>query len=195
MKINELKGDYIHTYTGKHFYALDPRPDQICLEDIAHALSNTCRFGGMGNFYSVAQHCVIMSYLVSEENALWGLLHDSSEAYIGDMPKPFKRMMPEYQGIEAGIMKAVCEKFMLDPEEPHEVKSIDSRIVVSEAKLIFKDAPDWTNDNDPIDISDYLTSFWRPDHAKIRFLLRYDELVSGNKSQRYKYLNKLRRGF
>ncbi len=88
------KGDYIATYTGKQFYPLDPRPEDVCLEDIAHSLSNLCRFTGhtdTDRFYSVAQHSVICSTIVAPEAALLALLHDAAEAYLGDISRPLKR--------------------------------------------------------------------------------------------------------
>ena len=79
------------TYTGKEFYPLDPNPADIDIKDIAHALSNCCRFAGhIKSFYSVAQHSVIVSELCEPENALAGLLHDASEAYLSDIARPVK---------------------------------------------------------------------------------------------------------
>ena len=86
------KGDWIQTFTGRAFYVLDPRPEDVDIEDIAHALSMQCRFAGhCREFYSVAQHSVTASWLVPPEDALWGLLHDAAEAYVVDLPRPIKR--------------------------------------------------------------------------------------------------------
>jgi len=92
------------TASGKRFWPLDPRPEDICIEDIAHALSHICRFGGhVREPYSVAQHSVIVSMIVKPENALYGLLHDAAEAYAGDMVRPLKRGMPAYRSIESAV--------------------------------------------------------------------------------------------
>lgn len=84
----------IQTFTGKKFWPLAPRVEDICIEDIAHALSLKCRFGGHCKvFYSVAQHCVLVSELLepsTESTLLWGLLHDAAEAYLPDFPTPIK---------------------------------------------------------------------------------------------------------
>src|SRR5438128_12538670 len=84
-----LRGDWMQTYTGRAFYPLDPRLDDICIEDIAHALSMLCRYGGQcQEFYSVAEHSVLMSYAVNPQHALWALLHDATESYMGDLIRP-----------------------------------------------------------------------------------------------------------
>src|SRR5271165_7548492 len=86
------KGDWIQTYTGRVMYPLDPRPEEINIIDIAHALSNLCRFTGhVRTFYSVAEHSVRVSQHCDPKDALWGLLHDASEAYLADMSRPMKR--------------------------------------------------------------------------------------------------------
>ena len=81
--MSERRGDWIQTYLGIQFWPLDPRPEEVMLFDIAHSLSNMCRFTGhCREFYSVAQHSVIVSQNVPREDAAWGLLHDASEAYM-----------------------------------------------------------------------------------------------------------------
>src|SRR5690242_11754504 len=86
------RGDWMQTYTGRRFWPLDPRVDDIDIGDIAHHLSLVCRFAGAcREFYSVAQHCVGVSYVCDPKDALWGLLHDAAEAYVGDMVRPLKR--------------------------------------------------------------------------------------------------------
>src|ERR1700724_2684254 len=85
-----LDGGWQQTFTGRRFYPLSPRVEDVCIEDIAHALSNICRYGGhCREFYSVAQHCNMVSDWMPEFK-LEGLLHDSPEAYIGDMVRPVK---------------------------------------------------------------------------------------------------------
>ncbi len=85
----------IVTYTGKVFDLLNPTPDKVCIEDIAHSLAYQCRYTGhTREFYSVAQHCVLMA----ENPDLPGdpmakLMHDAAEAYIGDIARPWKHLL------------------------------------------------------------------------------------------------------
>jgi len=143
------KGDWCQTFTGLQFWPLDPRPEEICIEDIAHALALTCRFNGHCRcFYSVAQH----SYLVSQECGvldpdwspivqLWGLLHDAAEAYIGDMVRPLKRDMPAFKDAERAIMRAVCTRFDLPMDEPAIVKHADNILLATEARDLMGAPP------------------------------------------------------
>src|SRR5208282_6622849 len=86
---------WIRTFSGGRFYVLEPRVEDVRIEDIAHALSMQCRFTGhVREFYSVAEHSVWVSRYSHREDALWGLLHDASESYIGDMSTPLK-LQPE----------------------------------------------------------------------------------------------------
>lgn len=89
---------HIRTFTDKKFYFLDIRPEHICIEDIAHSLSNICRYGGhCKQFYSVAEHSIACcDRMGNGEDAsvrLWALLHDAAEAYIGDICKPLKTLL------------------------------------------------------------------------------------------------------
>lgn len=105
---------YIQTLSGKHFNYLDIQHDDIVIEDIATALSHLCRFAGhLPEFYSVGQHSVLTSHLVPQEFALEALLHDAAEAYLQDIPSPLKRLLPDYQVIEARVDAAIRQKFGL----------------------------------------------------------------------------------
>lgn len=133
-----MDDQYIITASGKRFYLNDPKPEQVCIEDIAHALSVMPRFAGhTKQFYSVAQHCVEVSKLVERMTvsacrgdaltgmvdarktevrvshaALRGLLHDAHEAYVGDMSTPLKSMLPAYKEIEGKAESAVFMAFL-----------------------------------------------------------------------------------
>lgn len=105
----------IRTFTGNWINVFDPKEDQINIEDIAHALSNLCRYGGHTRcFYSVAQHSVHCAELLrntSIQLQFDALMHDSSEAYLMDFPRPIKLKMAEYKIIEDGLMKVIAKKF------------------------------------------------------------------------------------
>ncbi len=116
------KGDWIQTYTGVEFYPFDPRPEEIRIEDIAHALSMQCRYSGhVRRFYSVAEHSIRVAELVPAEWRLWALLHDTSEAYLVDLPRPVKRYSEIgtlYREAESALMMAICERFGLTWQDP-----------------------------------------------------------------------------
>ena len=120
----------IKTYSGIYFDIENPTVDMINIEDIACALSKICRFTGqVGKFYSVCEHSYIVSDLVDKKYELHGLLHDASEAYLGDLSTPLKSLLPAYKKLEKRTMEVIGEKFGLDfydTEAYNEVKRVDS---------------------------------------------------------------------
>jgi 5'-deoxynucleotidase YfbR-like HD superfamily hydrolase len=117
---------------------LDPRPEEVHLEDIAHALSHLCRFGGhTKKFYSVAQHCVLASEgMPMPEFKAWALMHDATEAYCGDLIKPIKNLPKAqwYKVLEKGIMRAICKRFGLGYPEPEAVVYMDLVMLATERR-------------------------------------------------------------
>ena len=124
--MSERRGNWMQTAGGRAFFPLDPRPEDVHIEDIAHALSFVCRFGGhCSKFYSVAEHCVRVSLAVaaaggSRAEALAALLHDAAEAYVGDMVWPLKQAaaLAEYKAIEHGVERAIAARFGVAFEWP-----------------------------------------------------------------------------
>ena len=145
--IDVNKDAWIQTYTGKKFYPQNPVFDSICIEDIAHSLSQQCRFTGHTVcHYSVAQHCVLVSYFCNPENALQGLLHDASEAYLVDVASPIKRLpeMAGYRALEKKVQNAIYRKFELPEEEFKDVKRADLIMLSIESQsFILPLHPDW----------------------------------------------------
>ena len=134
-QIEERYGNSLITYTGINFWPFDARVEEITIEDIAQSLSMQCRFNGhIKNFYSVAEHSVRVSNACSAENALWGLLHDASEAYLGDVPTPIKRLLPDYVKYEDALQKVIAKKFNLTEIEPAEVKQMDRVLLSTEMR-------------------------------------------------------------
>lgn len=116
----------IRTFTGKVFDLKILDPDSICIEDIAHALSQTARFAGhLPEMYNVAQHSILVSSKCDRKHKLAALLHDASEAYLGDMPSPFKKMMPEYKILEDKLMRVIAEKFGFEYPLNPQIKQFD----------------------------------------------------------------------
>lgn len=150
------KGNWIQTYTGRQFWPLDPRPEELCLEDIAHALSNQCRFSGHTNtFYSVAQHSANVAEYLKDTTKMfqqWGLMHDASEAYLVDVPRPIKQLLPEYVRAEEILQEVVARRFDLPIIIPNSVRDADDVMLASEKKFLLKPAPaPWDELPDPID--------------------------------------------
>lgn len=172
-----LRGDWMQLYSGKRFYPMDPRPEDIDPRDIAHALSLLCRYGGhIHRFYSVAEHCVLMSRIVAPEHALAALLHDATEAYVVDVPRPLKRYLADYQAVEATVWAAVCDHFGLDTELPPEVKDADTRILLNETALLMPGTADWAvaMGVEPLDV---IVTGWEPYLAEAEYWRRLIELM------------------
>lgn len=169
-------GDWMQTYTGRQFWPIDPRPEEIHIEDIAHALSMMCRYNGhCRTFYSVAEHSVLVSEHVPKEHALWALLHDASEAYIADIVRPAKRFIAGYHEAETRIMNAVCERFGLQPTMPTEVKRVDNAILADESAALLGPVPsDWGLSEPPLGVDIIGFSPW---DAETLFINRYHEIV------------------
>jgi 5'-nucleotidase len=176
-ELNVDKDAWIQTYTGKAFYPQNPTPESIDIIDIAHALSQQCRFTGhTSSFYSTAQHSVLVSYLCNEENKLYGLIHDGSEAFTGDLAAPTKRIseMTGFRQIEKKIQQAICKKFGLPIEEPKDVKRADLMMLSIESNsFMMPQHKDWKL---PINIPSLRIDPLSPKDAEELFLKRFDEL-------------------
>lgn len=129
--------NYIRTYSGGRFYTT-PTVDQVKLMDIAVPLSRAPRFAGHSRFgYSVAAHSIHVSLMVPPAYQLQALFHDASEAYLADIPTPFKALMPDYKILEGGIMSAIAHRFNFDwPIDPI-VKQADAAALWIERQNLF----------------------------------------------------------
>ena len=176
----ERIGDWIQTYTGKKFYPLDPRPEEICIEDIAHSLSLQCRFAGHCRFfYSVGQHSLLVSRSVSTENAMWGLLHDAAEAYLVDLPRPIKKYSELgriYMQVETKLEEVIARRFGLPLDIPSEVKYADQRAVMTEKRDLMRPC-EWEKDNH-LDPFESRIVPWPPGTAESQFIREYDKLFT-----------------
>jgi uncharacterized protein len=173
-----LRGDWMQTHTRRRFYPMDPRPEDIDSEDIAHALSLLCRYGGhIDRFYSVAEHCVLMSQMVAPENALHALLHDATEAYVVDVPRPLKRYLADYRMIEDKVWQAIAVHFNVDPVLPAEVHEADSRILLSETAVLMPGVGVWASLQGLTALPVHISG-WTPMRAKVEYLARLAELTA-----------------
>jgi uncharacterized protein len=176
-------GPYLQTVSGRWVNPFDPDRDQLDAGDIARALANQCRFGGHSRvFYSVAQHSVIVSQLVEQrggdtEDAFAALMHDATEAYLGDMPHPIKHRSPlgaAFKAAEVTLEQAIRDRFRIKPDVP-EVKRADRALLATERRAFSAETWHWPELEgvEPIDLE--LTA-WSPDDAAQAFAERYAEL-------------------
>lgn len=173
---------WIQTFTGRQFFPSAPRPEDVDVADIAHALSLQCRFNGhCAAFYSVAEHCVRVSRLLSElypgrrDLALWGLLHDAAEAYVADLPRPVKAMMPGFREMEDRVLRVVVARYGLPWPMPAEVCEADDALLVTECRDLMGPCPaPWETDAEPLPTKIEPAD---PKEAERMFLGRFGELV------------------
>lgn len=182
---------WIETWSGGMLCLNDPKVEQIRLDDIAQGLSNTCRFAGQcSRFYSVAEHSV----LVMRELSTWAkehmdcsqrrslliaaLLHDASEAYIGDVTRPLKQMLPKYMAIEQRLQKTICDRFgipALSPDEFGVIKRTDNALLRRESlTLMVSGGRDWEFGDTPVAVNQLL--FLTPNEAFDEFKLECNKL-------------------
>lgn len=176
----ERRGNWMQTFTGRQFWPLDPRPDEVEIEDIAHALANACRFAGhCERFYSVAEHSVLVSLVVPPHLAKAALLHDASEAYVVDIPRPLKPYLQGYKEIEERVQRTIHRAFgiwALTRNEQQVLKDADNAVLLAEADQIMKPHPaPWSV---PGPVARVWVSGWAPGVARHRFLQRWDEVCT-----------------
>ena len=168
--MEERKGNWFQTFTGKIFYTLDPREEEIDIRDIAHPLSLSCRFQGhCYYFYSIGEHCIrtkmiAMALLMKKgadtleinpaEVAFWSLFHDAAESYIGNMNAPLKADMKQYKEIEEGLLTVIGKKYGFHYPMSKQVAEIvhkaDKIMLATELRDILAKAPQpWDNDEQP----------------------------------------------
>lgn len=175
---------YIQTYTGCQFKPYNPIPEHIYIEDIAHSLSQQCRFNGhTREFYSVAQHSVLVAEQCQPRAKMWGLLHDAAEAYVSDLATPIKSYMYPYVEMEDKIHAAVIERFLIpiDDEIHRDVKAADRNMLVEEARCLMNPDPAFEKikrqlvlTGRPFNIVDFKTiGFLKPEEAEELFLSAY----------------------
>ena len=136
----------IKTYTGIMFDPLEADMELIWIKDIAHALSMLCRANGhFKSFYSVAQHCINCAKEAAARGysarvQLGCLLHDGSEAYLSDVIRPVKKVLPKYLEIEEPLQNAIWNKWLSDPltvEEAKQVFEIDDIMLLNEFVVLM----------------------------------------------------------
>lgn len=181
----------MQTWSGRAFYPLDPRADDIHIEDIAAHLSKLCRYVGATRFfYSVAKHCVLVSHLVPREMALWGLMHDAAEAYTGDLSRPMKLCLRQCKHLPSGkidgatyygditdrIEREIAMRFGLTWPMPPEIKQGDLMAAAIERRDVMGPSTEvhWPDLPEPLPGKWIHTLDWQA--AESEFLDRYRQL-------------------
>lgn len=173
----------IQVASGKFFNLLGCKPEDVKIQDIAAHLPNLCRFtGAVREFYSVAQHSVIVSWIVPPHLALCGLLHDATEAYINDLSRPMKQIAKDYVAYERNVLwPVIAKQFGLPEEIPPEVHEADNIVLVTERRdLMPPAAPEdlwrWEWAKDIIPLKGQIHP-WTPARARMMFKERWFELT------------------
>jgi hypothetical protein len=182
---NARKGDWMQTYTGRQFWPLDARADELAIEDIAHALSMACRYAGHClQFYSVAEHSVHICRWLRQQGSntdtqLKGLMHDAPEAYLVDVPRPVKPYLTEYRGIEVALWHVVADWLDLTTIMPGIIKEADDRILFDERHQNMAPCPEpWIIPSVGLGVT---LQYWTPAQAKAEFMLEFARLTGGSK--------------
>jgi hypothetical protein len=174
---------FIITASGRRFYPLNPRVEDVHIEDIAYVLAGEWRFGGHCNpRISVAQHSVLVSRFCDGGHALAGLLHDASEAYMRDLNRPIKVMMPDYTKYEAAIMAVIAQRFGFAWPLPKVVHNADARVMATEAEVCMNTSdPEFyvSCPSKPKPYRGLVIEPWGMERAEQEFLDRFNQLTGG----------------
>ena len=164
-------------HSGGIFDLANPGASEIKVEDIAHGLAHTCRFAGQCKaFYSVAEHSVLVSQIVPQAE-LAALFHDAAEAFVGDMSRPLKQLLPEYTKIEKDIERAIFQRFGIEWPSPADVKTADYSVMAAEqATLMPAGTNEWLRSANILPAKVEIRCL-DPKAAKALFLERYAELT------------------
>lgn len=187
--MTDRRGDWIQCYSGIRFWPLDPRPEDVRIDDIAFALAHTNRFNGHCGTYSVGEHSVRVSWLLGERGAdrklaLAGLLHDAAEAYVSDLPRPLKQSFRSlgfnaYDDAETAVIGAIETAFGLPVGicSSSSVKHADAVLLATERRDLFRHTLPWGALPEPL--SERIAP-WPVDAVTRVFLERFSELTDGD---------------
>jgi hypothetical protein len=178
----------ISTFTGREFFPLEPRAEDVDPVDVAHALSLKCRYTGHCKvFYSVAEHCVLMSDYLEKQGheslgAFYGLIHDAGEAYLPDVASPIKALIPGFKDSETRVLMAICERFGVEYPFPREidslVKALDVEMFLLERETIMRRASWWRGRFPERGLAESVRiEGWSPERAELEWMRRYVTLA------------------
>lgn len=140
-----------------------------------------CRFNGhCSDFYSVAQHSVMVSHLVPEHLAFMGLMHDAAEAYVGDVPTPIKQLIPQFKLLELHVWQLIARRFDLPMALPDQIKRADLQALATERKQLMPEHPAAWECLTGIAPVECEIKPWSPLLAEMAWMNRFSELT-GNR--------------
>lgn len=186
-------GGWMQIANGHIFHPLDPRVNEVHIEDIAQSLSRQIRYNGMSDLsISVAQHSCQCAWLAEQTGGnhdvqLALLMHDAAEAYIGDMIRPLKVLIPEFKEIEDRIMAVIIAKYDLPLITPKAQKYYDNLALAWEKRDIYQSSREWPH---MLDVPKWLPVMapWSLNYAEFRFLKLFEYLTM---ERQYNMLNRL----
>lgn len=187
---NGIRDTYIVTYTGEKFNPFFPDYTKINIVDIAHALSNSSRFAGhCKSFYSIAQHSLFVANLIKNSNephsmddVRMGLLHDATEAYITDIPRPIKRYISGFYETEANLWVAIAKAFCLDDKISNLVNKFDDIALEIETEQLLLNNGSKHDKLIPL----------QPEEAERFFLIEFCRIFLNNWKDKHKVWKKWR---
>ncbi|AZV77703.1 hypothetical protein EBB79_07235 [Parasedimentitalea marina] len=175
-KVKHIVGPTIALHSGSYFDFEDPESSNFTIDDVAHGLSQICRFTGQcKRFYSVAEHSVHASHNVPAGFEMEALMHDAPEAFVGDISKPLKTLLPDYKIIEDRAEAVVLARFGITPPLSPQVKLTDLKMLRAEQVKATGNQDVWPIVAE-LNATDITLEFWQPEEAKRRFLERFYEL-------------------
>jgi 5'-deoxynucleotidase YfbR-like HD superfamily hydrolase len=169
-------GPTIMLNSGAWFDFCAPSSSEFTIDDIAQGLSNICRYSGQcREFYSVAEHSLLVSE-IAEGFEFEALLHDAAEAFLGDVTRPLKQMLPEFKRIEAEVERAILDRFGVEGPMPPQVKQADLRVLAAEQRQIMPEGTDGWVRGQKVDPAPVVVRHLPPEQAKKAFLARFEAL-------------------
>jgi hypothetical protein len=178
-----VEDGWAEVFSGTRFFYRSPSVDTVHLMDIAHSLGKMCRYGGHTHtFYSVAEHsCLMYRYArsrlgIEDKQTLRSILmHDATEAYLPDLPRPLKHMLPQFKAFETTLEEVIALKFAVACPAPPIVKELDTRILVDErAQAMNPSGNDWGVDG--LQRLGVWLQFYPPAEATANFLSDFSEV-------------------
>ncbi len=172
-----MRKHIVALHSGASFDLLDPWNSDFAIEDIAHGLAHVCRYAGQcSGFYSVAEHSLLVSEMVPEFE-LEALMHDAAEAFLGDITRPLKQLLPDYKVIERNVEAAIFHRLGIDRTNVTAIKSADLRVLAAEQAQIMPSGTNAWAAAAGVEPAPILVRFLAPPTAKRQFLERYEQLM------------------